>query len=63
MRTFLKSLIKDNRGASAVEYGLIAGMIAVAAISAFNGVAGETMGMWNDISTRSANAIGGGSGP
>lgn len=62
MGPFLKSLIKDNRGTSAIEYGLIAALIAVAAISAFNGVAGETIGMWNNIKTKSADAIGGGSG-
>ena len=52
MAKFLKKMIKNEDGATAIEYGLIAALIAVAAISAmsnigstlsttFNGVAGN----------------------
>ena len=37
MRIFRK-LAKDNAGATAIEYGLIAALIAVAAISAMQGL-------------------------
>jgi pilus assembly protein Flp/PilA len=37
MAKFLK-LIKNNKGATAIEYGLIAALIAVAAITAMQGV-------------------------
>lgn len=37
MLKFLK-LIRDERGATAIEYGLIAALIAVAAIGAMTGV-------------------------
>ena len=35
---FFRKLIKDNAGATAIEYGLIAALIAVAAISAMQGL-------------------------
>ena len=37
MSKFLK-LIKNNKGATAIEYGLIAALIAVAAIGAMKGI-------------------------
>ena len=36
MRTFLSSLINDQSGVTAIEYALIAALVAVAAISAFS---------------------------
>jgi pilus assembly protein Flp/PilA len=42
MAKFLK-LIKNNKGATAIEYGLIAALIAVAAIGAMQGI-GSTLG-------------------
>lgn len=35
---FLKNLRSDNKGATAIEYGLIAALIAVAAITAMAGL-------------------------
>jgi len=35
---FIRKLIKDKKGATAIEYGLIAALIAVAAISAMQGL-------------------------
>ena len=35
MRTFLSNLINDQSGVTAIEYDLIAALIAVAAIAAF----------------------------
>ncbi|WP_309612272.1 Flp family type IVb pilin, partial [Sphingomonas sp.] len=37
MSKFLK-MIKNNKGATAIEYGLIAALIAVAAIGAMQGI-------------------------
>ena len=42
MAKFLK-LIKNNKGATAIEYGLIAALIAVAAIAAMQNI-GEKLG-------------------
>ena len=35
---FIRKLIKSNKGATAIEYGLIAALIAVAAITAMQGL-------------------------
>lgn len=47
----LLRLLKDQRAATAVEYGLILAMIFLAMIVAVRGVASVTTGMWNNIST------------
>ena len=49
MRLFAK-LIRDTRGASAVEYALICALIVLAMIAGLNAVAGSTISMWNDVS-------------
>jgi pilus assembly protein Flp/PilA len=36
LRLLFKNLIKDDSGVTAIEYGLIAALIAVAAIAAFS---------------------------
>jgi pilus assembly protein Flp/PilA len=36
VRSIIKKLIKDEAGVTAIEYGLIAALIAVAAITAMN---------------------------
>lgn len=40
-----------QRGATAVEYGLILAMIVLAIIAALNSVASKTNGMWNHVTT------------
>ena len=47
--TFLKRIGSDNSGATAVEYGLIASLIVIASISAFNAVANADTSMWGDV--------------
>lgn len=38
---FINKLLRDEQGATAIEYGLIAALIAVAAITAMSGLGGE----------------------
>lgn len=38
--TFFKNLVRDEQGATAIEYGLIAALIAVAAITAMTNLGG-----------------------
>jgi pilus assembly protein Flp/PilA len=38
---FFKKLIKNEKGATAIEYGLIAALIAVAAITAMSNLGGQ----------------------
>ena len=40
---FIRKLIKDKKGATAIEYGLIAALIAVAAIAAMQNI-GTSLG-------------------
>jgi pilus assembly protein Flp/PilA len=47
----LRKLHKDDRGATAVEYGLIVSLIVLAMIGALGGVADTTINMWNNVST------------
>jgi pilus assembly protein Flp/PilA len=49
MSKFLK-LIKDNKGATAIEYGLIAALIAVAAIGAMQGIGNKLNATFNNVS-------------
>jgi len=49
MAKFLK-LIKNNKGATAIEYGLIAALIAVAAIGAMQGIGSKLGTTFNNIS-------------
>jgi pilus assembly protein Flp/PilA len=41
MKTIIKSFLKDESGATAIEYGLIAAGISVAIIAAVNGLGGK----------------------
>lgn len=52
--TFFKNLMKDNEGATAIEYGLIAALIAVAAISAMSGLGNQLSNTFNGVSTTMA---------
>ena len=45
---FLKAL-RDDRGATAVEYGLIIAMIVIVMILSLEGVANEIIAMWGDV--------------
>ena len=49
MVKFLK-LIKNNRGATAIEYGLIAALISVAAIGAMQGIGNALNTTFNNVS-------------
>ncbi len=51
-----KSLIQDERGTTAVEYGLIAALIVLAMVSALTQLAGTTTNMWNDVTGKIDNA-------
>lgn len=44
--TILKKIHRDERGATAVEYGLIAALIVIAIITSLQSVANENTGLW-----------------
>ena len=54
---FLKRLLRDQRGASAVEYGLIVSMIVLAMLAGLGNFSGNVMRQWNMISDRTSEAM------
>jgi pilus assembly protein Flp/PilA len=50
------ALHRDERGATAVEYGLIISMIVLAMVGALVQVADATGNMWNRVSEKSREA-------
>ena len=53
--TFFKKLLRREDGATAIEYGLIAALIAVAAISAMSGLGDRLQTTFNTTSSAMAN--------
>ncbi len=53
---FLKTLRRDEIGASAIEYSLVAALIAVAAFTAIQGLGSELQGSFGSTSSIMANA-------
>ena len=51
MSKFLK-LIKNSKGATAIEYGLIAALIAVAAIAAMQNIGNKLGTTFNNVSNK-----------
>jgi pilus assembly protein Flp/PilA len=47
----IRKLIKNSKGATAIEYGLIAALIAVAAIAAMQGVGSSLNKTFSNVST------------
>ena len=52
----LTMLVRDPRGATAVEYGLIVALIVIAMIASLQALAGTTINLWNNVSTKVSNA-------
>jgi pilus assembly protein Flp/PilA len=55
MQSF-KRFIADESGATAIEYGLIAALIAVAIIAALNTLSGNLQNTFNYVGNQLANA-------
>ncbi len=49
MIKFLSHFIKDESGATAIEYGLIASLVSIAAIVAFKSVGTKLGSTFNDV--------------
>ncbi|MDE2301391.1 MAG: Flp family type IVb pilin [Sphingomonadales bacterium] len=49
--TFFNKLIRNEAGATAIEYGLIAALIAVAAIAAMSGLGNQLQSTFNTTSS------------
>ena len=55
----IKKLVRNRKGATAIEYGLIAAMIVITMIAALAGVANTTTTMWGDVDTKVRQAVNG----
>ena len=47
---FIRKMIKDTKGSTAIEYGLIAALIAVAAITAMQGLGNSLDNTFTNVS-------------
>ena len=45
----IRNIIRNNKGATAIEYGLIAALIAVAAITAMSNLGGQLGNTFNQV--------------
>lgn len=53
---FFSKLIRDEQGATAIEYGLIAALIAVAAITAMQSLGNNLSSTFNQVSSNMNSA-------
>jgi pilus assembly protein Flp/PilA len=56
MKAVLKRFAKDQSGATAIEYGLIAAGISVAIITVINSIAGQLKNTFSTVSTQLSQA-------
>ena len=49
IRTILRKLRADQRGATAIEYGLIAALIVIAMLTGLQSMGGGVGGMWGKL--------------
>jgi pilus assembly protein Flp/PilA len=47
-----RELLRDPRGATAVEYGLICALIVLVMLTGLYVLAGTTISMWNNVSAK-----------
>ena len=52
----IDKVLRDQRGATAVEYGLIVSLIVIAMVVGVNSLAGGTVAMWMEVRDRVQNA-------
>lgn len=52
---FIRKMFADKKGATAIEYGLIAALIAVAAIAAMQGLGNQLKATFTEVTTSMAN--------
>ena len=50
IRTYFRTLCADRRGATAIEYGLIAALIVLAMMTGLQSLGGGVGGMWTKLS-------------
>lgn len=59
MKVLVSAIIRDERGTSAIEMGLICSLIVLALLTTLKGFANETTAIWTSVSTSTQNAVAG----
>jgi len=57
MHRVIRDIAKDESGATAIEYGLIAALVSVAAIAALTAMGSSLEQMFNKVSGELSNAV------
>jgi pilus assembly protein Flp/PilA len=57
VKHLLRRFGRDTRGATAIEYGLIAVLIAIGAIGGMQALGGGVSGSWNGTANTAADAM------
>ncbi len=52
----IRKLLRDNAGATAIEYGLLAALLAVALVTAMQGLGNSLTNTFTVVSSKMANA-------
>ncbi len=60
MITLISRFLKDDSGATAIEYGLIAALVSVAAIGALPAMGDSLSSLFDTVSTALSTAVSGG---
>jgi pilus assembly protein Flp/PilA len=56
MKNQLRHLVRDQRGATAIEYGLIVSLIVIALLAGLSSLGGGTDAMWGKVQNRVISA-------
>ena len=57
MQATIRRFRKDTAGATAIEYGLIVGLISLAIVGAIGSTGGSVESLWNDNANKIAEAM------
>jgi len=54
-KSVIAALVRSEKGATAVEYGLIVSLIFLAMVAGLSNLANKTNAVWNNVSTAVSN--------
>ena len=55
IRTMMRRLFADRKGATAIEYGLICALMVIAMMGGLRMLGGGSNGMWSDVANKVQN--------
>lgn len=55
--TFIRKLLRDNRGVGAIEYALVASLISLAAITGYSSLGTKVNSSFSNVSGTLSNAL------